>query len=62
VSIVGYGANPYTAGAGLRSSDLAKMDLDALKRLQSKIGAELRNRRGSEMSREALEVIAASHH
>lgn len=53
VAIVGYGANPHTAGASLRSSDLTSLPDEALR-------AELARRApASAMSRAMLALIAA---
>ena len=63
VAIVGYGANPHTQGAGMRSQPLpALTDLTEpqLRDLENALHAERRNRGSApSMSRHALDLLAA---
>jgi hypothetical protein len=64
VAIVGYGANPHTQGAGMRSQSLpALTDLTEpqLRDLENALHAERRNRGSApSMSRHALDLLAAT--
>ena len=64
VAIVGYGANPHTQGAGMRSQALpALTDLTGpqLRDLENALHAERRNRGSApSMSRHALDLLAAT--
>jgi len=64
VAIVGYGANPHTQGAGMRSQPLpALTDLTEpqLRDLENALHAERRNRGSApSMSRHALDLLAAT--
>ena len=64
VAIVGYGANPHTQGAGMRSQSLpALTDLTEpqLRDLENALHAERRNRGSAPaMSRHALDLLAAT--
>jgi len=64
VAIVGYGANPHTQGAGMRSQALpalADLTEPQLRDLENALHAERRNRGSApSMSRHALDLLAAT--
>ena len=66
VAIVGYGANPFTQGAGLRSQTPALADMTEadLRSLENALHAERKRRDPDQtpaMTRAALDLILASH-